>query len=108
MAAVIKLLPYCFYLTIILFYSWHEMGYYDIPAKIDHILNHTKVKKIFLIGHSQGSTAFLVALSEKPQYNNKIEAAFSLAPIAYSAHMKSPIFKFIALFTSPLEVHFSL
>lgn len=44
-------------------FSWHEIGYYDLPAMIDHILdNNTDFKKIFYVGHSQG------AFFPPPQY----------------------------------------
>lgn len=35
-------------------FSWHEIGYYDLPACIDHILNATNHEKLFYIGYSQG------------------------------------------------------
>ncbi|KAF3419812.1 hypothetical protein E2986_13308, partial [Frieseomelitta varia] len=53
-------------------FSWHEIGTYDIPAMIDHITEKTEQKKIFMISHSQGSTAFFVMASERPEYQEKI------------------------------------
>ncbi|XP_044255278.1 lipase 1-like, partial [Tribolium madens] len=77
-------------------FSWHEIGLYDIPAMIDHILEVTNQKKIFHIAHSQGTTTFYVMCSLKPEYNEKIRAHFSLAPVAFVSHMFSPIFHAIA------------
>ncbi|XP_043524712.1 lipase 3-like, partial [Frieseomelitta varia] len=57
-------------------FSWHEIGTYDIPAMIDHITEKTEQKKIFMISHSQGSTAFFVMASERPEYQEKIVASF--------------------------------
>lgn len=34
-------------------FSWHEMGYYDLPAIIDFILDETDQEKLQFIGHSQ-------------------------------------------------------
>ena len=34
-------------------FSWHEIGYYDLPAMINHILNTTKNDKLHYVGHSQ-------------------------------------------------------
>jgi predicted alpha/beta hydrolase len=34
-------------------FSWHEIGYYDLPAMIDYILLHTQQQQINYIGHSQ-------------------------------------------------------
>lgn len=77
-------------------FSFHEIGYYDLPAMIDHILFETKTNKVFHIGHSQGSTAFYVMCSLKPEYNKKVQAHFSLAPVGYLSHVKSPFMKVLA------------
>lgn len=73
------------------------MGKYDIPAMIDHIIDTTKKDKIFYIGHSMGTTGFMVMANEKPEYQEKIHLASLLAPVAFVDHMKSPI-KYIAPF----------
>jgi hypothetical protein len=44
---------------------------YDQPTMIDSILNETKSDKLIYIGHSQGSTQFLVS-SGIHNFNNKI------------------------------------
>ncbi|KAL3285317.1 hypothetical protein HHI36_019426 [Cryptolaemus montrouzieri] len=69
-------------------YSWHEIGIYDIPAKIDHILRVTKKKKLQYIGHSQGGTIFYIMTSLKPEYQKKIALASLLAPAGYTRHNK--------------------
>jgi lysosomal acid lipase/cholesteryl ester hydrolase len=85
-------------------YSWHEIGTRDIPAIIDYILEKTKLQKIFYMGHSQGTTVFYVMASELPAYNDKIHAMFSLAPIAYSSRMFSPVFQFLSQNIKHLQV----
>lgn len=80
------------------------MGYYDLPAKIDHILNHTGSEKLFYIGHSQGTTALWVMLSERPEYNDKVKATFAMAPIAYVSNMFSPFFQYLAKYVGYIEV----
>lgn len=85
-------------------FSWHEMGTIDLPAMIDYVLAQTKQKQMFYIGHSQGTTAFFVMCSEKPEYNSKIRAMFSLAPIAYMSHMTSPFIQIIAKAQSVISV----
>ncbi|KAK0098948.1 hypothetical protein PV326_012887 [Microctonus aethiopoides] len=64
-------------------FSFHEFGIYDMPAIIDYSLSVTGEKSIFYIGHSMGTTISYVLLSTKPDYNEKIKFAISLAPIAY-------------------------
>ncbi|KDR18742.1 hypothetical protein L798_07396, partial [Zootermopsis nevadensis] len=76
-------------------FSWHEMGVYDLPAVVDYIVNTTGEQRLFYVGHSMGTTMFYAFLSERPQYNGKIRAMFSLAPVAFSSHMTNPLRAFI-------------
>lgn len=64
-------------------FSWHEIGYFDLAAMIDHVLNETKNTTLFYAAHSQGTTSFLVLLSTRPEYNEKIQQAYLMAPSAF-------------------------
>lgn len=77
-------------------FSWHEMGLYDLPANIDYVLNVTGLKKLFYIGHSQGTTIFYVMCSTRPEYNKKIQMMISFAPSAFMSHMTSPLLRIFA------------
>lgn len=88
--------------------SWNEIGIYDIPAKIDRILDVTQQEKIFYIGHSQGTTVFFVMLSEKPEYNAKIRMMSALAPVAYMGKIPNFFLRLIAFFQGPLGVNIIL
>ncbi|KAL5280820.1 LIPA.2 family protein [Megaselia abdita] len=72
-------------------YSFHDHGLYDLPAMIDYILKYTKKKSLHFIGHSMGTTALLVLLSENPKYNKKVKSANLLAPVGYISNSISPI-----------------
>ncbi|KAL1448867.1 hypothetical protein WDU94_000120 [Cyamophila willieti] len=65
------------------------MALYDSPACIDFILKKTNKDKVTYIGHSLGTTVFYVMSSMRPEYNEKILAHLSLAPVAYLGHMTS-------------------
>lgn len=81
------------------------MGIYDVPAIIDHVLQVTSNQKVNYIGYSQGTTSLLVLLSERPEYNDKINVASFMAPIGYLYHAAFLI-KFVTLFIMPvLEVN---
>nr|XP_026487533.1 lipase 3-like [Vanessa tameamea] len=84
-------------------FSWHEIGYYDLPAMIDYVLNETSVSKIQYVGFSQGTTAFFVMTSTRPEYNNKIKAMQALAPVAFVGNIISPLVRALAPFTNSLE-----
>uniref|UniRef100_A0A182JI73 AB hydrolase-1 domain-containing protein n=1 Tax=Anopheles atroparvus TaxID=41427 RepID=A0A182JI73_ANOAO len=76
-------------------FSWHEMGYYDLPATVDRILELTHSKRLYYIGYSQGTTAFFVMVTTRPEYNGKIARMYALAPAAYVQHVRSPIFRWL-------------
>lgn len=84
-------------------FSWHEIGVYDIPAMIDFILEMTENKKLHYIAHSQGTTAFFVMASERPEYNDKIILGSMMAPSAYLNPTTHLMVKFWSSFTTPLE-----
>jgi lysosomal acid lipase/cholesteryl ester hydrolase len=49
-----------------LIFRWDQCGKYDIPAMIDHVLNTTRQEKIHYVGHSMGTTAFMVTMNLRP------------------------------------------
>ncbi|XP_023172789.2 lipase 1-like [Drosophila hydei] len=72
-------------------FSWHEIGYYDLPALIDAVLAKTGYEKLSYFGHSQGTTSFFVMASTRPEYNAKIHVMSALAPVAYMTNIESPL-----------------
>ncbi len=70
--------------------SFHEVGFYDIPASVDYILKSRNVSNMKYIGHSEGTTTLFVTLSAKPEYNKKISTAVVLAPGVYFKHINTP------------------
>lgn len=74
-----------------MFLSYHELGIYDLPAMVDHVLQTTGHDRIFYGGHSEGTTQFLVMTSEKPEYNSKIALMIGLAPAAFMGNIRGPV-----------------
>lgn len=72
-------------------FSWHEIGFYDVPAMIDLVLQTTGYFKAYFVGHSQGTTSLLVFLSTRPEYNEKIVQAHLLAPAGFMKNMPHPL-----------------
>ncbi|XP_060520765.1 lipase 3-like [Cylas formicarius] len=77
-------------------FTWHEIGYYDIPNTIDYILALTKQRKVHYIGHSQGTTTFFAMGASRPEYNDKISVMVALAPSAILRNIRDPISKMLA------------
>lgn len=78
-------------------FSYEEIGTYDVPATIDYILSATSYTKLSYVGFSQGTTTFFVMCSSRPEYNEKIDHAILLAPVAWLKHTKYPLIGFFAM-----------
>ncbi|EAT35489.1 AAEL012343-PA [Aedes aegypti] len=74
-------------------FSWHEIGYYDLPAMIDYVLNKTGSDQLQYIGHSQGTTTYFVMSSSRPEYNQKIALMTALSPAVVLKRIRSPILR---------------
>jgi lysosomal acid lipase/cholesteryl ester hydrolase len=76
------------------------MGYYDLPALINYILEVTGNESLFYIGHSMGCAVIFIMASLKPELCSKITAIAALAPAVYIKHVKAPFPKLAAPFAS--------
>ncbi|ODM99328.1 Gastric triacylglycerol lipase [Orchesella cincta] len=84
-------------------FSFHEVGYYDLPAYFDYILATTGEEKLHYVGHSQGTVVFWIAMSEHPEYNDKVHAMFGMGPVAFLNGTVSPI-RYLADVSTQLQV----
>jgi len=67
-------------------FSFQEMGMYDVPATLNYISRKTKVQKLFVIGHSQGSTQFVAAMTDpltSAQVQSHMHALIGISPVAH-------------------------
>lgn len=69
-------------------FSFHEFGYYDLPATIDFILEKTGKRKLSAIGHSQGNMMYYILGSTRSEYNEKVQVLIALGPIAFLNHIR--------------------
>lgn len=65
------------------------MGQYDLPAVISAVQSATGYQKVPLIGHSQGCTLSIAALSTNQTIDESISIFIALAPVTYLAHQQS-------------------
>ncbi|ERL88012.1 lipase 1 [Dendroctonus ponderosae] len=79
-------------------YSYHEIGIFDLPAMIDHVLSYTGRSKLSYIGYSEGVTSFFVMGAEKPEYNEKILLMNAFAPVTDSFNVTSEIFNVLSAY----------
>jgi pimeloyl-ACP methyl ester carboxylesterase len=79
------------------YFSYHEMGLYDLPAIIDFILLTTGREKISYIGHSQGTAQLFAALTLKTDYFKKrLNAFLAFGPVSSLGNLGSTFLKTIA------------
>ena len=76
---------------------------YDLKSIIDYVLAVSEQPSLYYVGHSMGTTALLVLLSARPQYNQRVRIAALLAPVAYFTHLRGALSLALPLFAS-LEV----
>jgi lysosomal acid lipase/cholesteryl ester hydrolase len=72
-------------------FTHHHSAVEDYPVTIDYILETTGFENIFFVGYSMGTTQYLILLSERPEYNEKIRAGILLGPTAFGGHAKNPM-----------------
>ncbi|XP_051203026.1 triacylglycerol lipase 2 [Lolium perenne] len=70
-------------------WSWDDLVVKDMPNMVDYVITHTGQKPHF-VGHSMGTLVALAALSEG-RLADKMKSAALLSPVAYLAHMTTPI-----------------
>lgn len=76
-------------------YSFQEMGKFDIPANLDFISKKTGFEKIVYIGHSQGTSQLVAALSDPHSsnyVNSMLEKAILLGPVVYLSNPSNYFF----------------
>jgi len=74
-------------------FTFHEMGVFDLPAIVNHILEATGNTSLSYIGHSMGCAVGLVMLAMKPEYSTKVNVLIALAPAVYGKHLRKVGFK---------------
>ncbi|XP_017486992.1 PREDICTED: lipase 3-like [Rhagoletis zephyria] len=79
-------------------FSFHELGIYDLPAMFEYVLRTTMKDSLHYVGHSMGTTTFMVLMSLMPWYMERIRTAHLLAPVVYIDNQQSPLMRF----TSPI------
>ncbi|XP_022912360.1 lipase 3-like [Onthophagus taurus] len=83
-------------------FSFHEIGYYDIPAAVNVIRENTGVEKMLYVGYSQGTTSFTAMAAARPEYNDVFSLSVFLAPGTYFAKMENDFLLFLAKYIDPL------
>lgn len=78
-------------------FGFDETGVYDYSAEIDLILEVTGFEKLRFVGHSMGGTQYMILLSERPEYNDKIQEGYLLAPAVFMTYAPHPVFIFSSL-----------
>lgn len=76
-------------------FSVDEIGYYDIPAMVDYVLDNTGAENVNYVGFSQGAGTFFIMCSERPGYCEKANMLIALAPAARQTNTRSVLYRFL-------------
>ena len=80
-------------------YCLDHLVEYDQPALINKVLSETRKKKLIYIGHSQGSTQFLLGIGVNSHMTDKIAAFVGLGTVLSMEHLTShPILELLDKF----------
>ena len=63
----------------------------DIPASLNYVLKTTGAEKISFVCLSFGCTLFFMALIAKPELNNAIDVAITIAPSTGLVYLSNPM-----------------
>ena len=72
-------------------FSLHELGVKDIAAMITSILKISGQPKMSFIGHSMGTTSFLILSSYRPHMVRAVDLAIFMAPVVEPQNMRNYI-----------------
>ena len=72
-------------------FSLHELGVKDIGAMITSILEISGQPKMSFIGHSMGTTCFLILSSYRPHMVRAVDLAILMAPVVEPQYMRNYI-----------------
>ncbi|XP_067204979.1 gastric triacylglycerol lipase-like [Linepithema humile] len=84
-------------------FSFDEMGIYDLPATILHIMSVTSQPLHTYVGYSMSTTSFYVMAIKRPEIAKMVKVMISLAPVAFTGNMTSPL-RFFAPITSSIAM----
>ncbi|XP_055615570.1 lipase 1-like [Toxorhynchites rutilus septentrionalis] len=88
-------------------FTFHEIAVYDVTATIDYVLEQTNAEKLHYIGFSQGTLVGFVALSSRPEYNEKIIEVQQLSPAVYINRNLSVIIRLLVFFVREIALAYN-
>ena len=83
--------------------SFDEHSLIDLPTMLDYVIANTTQKKVFYIGHSQGTMMGFAGFSHNKTLASYIQKFYALALVVFVKYIKG-LFEWIAQFYKPLAV----
>ena len=68
-------------------FDWDVAGVNDLPPVFDYVLDAAGQDQLMYVGHSMGCSEFLTLMSQYPEEQSKVSAAFLFAPPSYFSGM---------------------
>ena len=70
-------------------FTLHELGIHDLSTMISGILDITGKSSLSFVGHSMGTTAYLILASSRPEKVTAVSRAILLAPVVEPHNMSN-------------------
>jgi len=70
-------------------FTLHELGVMDIPAMLSSVISLSGKSSLSFIGHSMGTTCFLILASTKPNLVKNVNLAILMAPVVEPHNMSN-------------------
>ncbi|KAI1304160.1 Gastric triacylglycerol lipase [Halotydeus destructor] len=86
-------------------YTNDEKFLIDLPAMLDHVLDHTKRKTMSYVGHSLGSAMMLGLTSRTTKYDESVKPAILVAPVWFKTNAKDILKTILVKQTWPLFIN---
>uniref|UniRef100_A0ABM5FVD3 Lipase n=1 Tax=Pogona vitticeps TaxID=103695 RepID=A0ABM5FVD3_9SAUR len=87
-------------------FSLHEMGYYDLPAVINFILNKTGQQQLYYVGHSEGGATGFIAFSTRPKLAERVRVFFAMGFVGTITFARTPALKLSRLPKTMFQIIF--
>ncbi|XP_073822019.1 lipase 3-like [Musca autumnalis] len=80
-------------------FSWHEIGYYDLAATMDYMLQNItdpRQKSLHYVGHSQGTTIVTVLMSMREEYQRYLRTVNLWSPVIFLDNTENRLLKVLS------------
>jgi len=84
-------------------FSWDEFSKYDLPAKINYVIQTTQSEKLIYVGHSEGTEIAFANFGNSSSLASYIDIFVAFAPVTFLGNVEVKLFRELANLPSDAE-----